>query len=253
MDSPEEQESLLENLQAYLERSAAPQAKSLPRVASWKWVCAVDNMISLMTGSDLAQFKLPDYNFKTVVPVKKKDHIPAPVLSVCCDQASSQMTPLWYLGYEKGLALTMLADPAHRQNNDLLAAIRECNLFHIVKAKSVSWNTFFGPWGSGSHWIKTVDAAAERGRRLGSSDPFLQLLLPRIARARMEVEQLDDPAYGDRMADLIQDAVATKKSKYQCSRFLLRGGVRRDKWIVDSPEETAKEDAPNRMESITFA
>ena len=221
MDTPAERVSLLADLEAWLERPEKTMHKPLPRVCSWKWVAGLDNMLQIMLSTDLSQFAHPGHEWKS--PIKISATSPsataATLLSLCVDQCSSQLSPAYYLMYAKGLNIALLHDPSHRCNNDLLGAVRSSNLWPVLRAKSLSWNVHYGPWNTGAHWAKVIDAAKERAHRLGGDDPILQMLLPRIARARGEECQLANPDYASQISDQIAASVAKKHDKFQCSRW----------------------------------
>eukprot|EP00971_Amphidinium_carterae_P176125 3491274-Amphidinium_carterae.2 len=126
MDENEETKQL-EIAQDYLQGGTGKRHQSeRARLASWKWIVALDNQLRFTWHTGLRAFVLPGYDWKQIqlvpnVPLSS----PPPVLSICADQCSSQLSPTYYLQYQLGLMLVFLHDVSHRQSNDMLNSIRE--------------------------------------------------------------------------------------------------------------------------------
>eukprot|EP00971_Amphidinium_carterae_P350026 6491349-Amphidinium_carterae.3 len=191
------------------------------RLASWKWIVALDNQLKFTWHTGLVAFALAGYEWQKLERVSTAPmSTPAPVLSICADQCSSQLSPCYFLQYELGMMLVFVHDVSHRQSNDMLNSIREAGYWPVLKAKALCYNLAYGPWQSAGHWMKVMAAAESFSCSTSAvQDAFLQELLPEIAASRRESHRLLDPDYVREMASLIVRATVEKRSRFQASRW----------------------------------
>lgn len=113
------------------------------RVASWEWLCALDNMLTSCRGSGIAAFT-PDIG----KPVAEQS---LPLLSVCIDQGSVGFSSMHYLLFGLQANCVLVSDPNHRSWNDLKHSIKQSGLWECAVAPGVAMNVGFGPF-EGQAW-----------------------------------------------------------------------------------------------------
>eukprot|EP00971_Amphidinium_carterae_P144489 2863248-Amphidinium_carterae.1 len=194
------------------------------RTASWQFLKALDNILRICTERDLSAYKVDGYNHKDLQAKPELIpglNLPLKWLSITSDQCAAQLSPLFFLSYQLGITSLQVFDPNHRVQNDLYAAVRSAGLWHLIKLKTIAWNMNYGPFQSGGHWSKVVDAGREFMKHASVSHPLFQCMLPKIARDRGETHLLGSDAYEQSIWTELEDIdkVLAKRSKMQVSRW----------------------------------
>jgi hypothetical protein len=117
---------------AFLRKAPPPKTgkriKKLFRLASYHWLCAVDNALKVTCGFGLSHFKVAKENMqKSVTGTFVYNQ-----LSICIDQGSVGWCPSFYMLFAAGLSIALHFDVLHRAWNDLKAALVLSGLWDVV-------------------------------------------------------------------------------------------------------------------------
>lgn len=207
---------------AFLRKTPPPQAtkkvKKLFRLASYHWLCAVDNAVKVMTGSGLSRFRLTPENRHLDCHGKMVQN----QLSLCIDQGSVGWCPSFYLLFACKLNMVLHFDVFHRIWNDLKAALLMTGLWDIVLLMCLVFSVNYGPFEGAAFWRQAQDACESWKKHHGADCPLFRALLPRIAKDRGTSDRLWDEEWVQELLGEVgtgRDA-STKGPKVSLSRWL---------------------------------
>lgn len=151
------------------------QKLTVPRLATYDWLCALHNALEQGTGSGLERFA-------GAAQKLAKNEVPA-VLSLCMDQEQKQWTAVWFMMFgPPKLCMVAVPDPYHRRHNDIQHAMARSGLYGHFVRKIIEFNLSYGPWQSAG-WMRDIeDAVLDVQKTLTPSDPLLLRLWPAICK-----------------------------------------------------------------------
>lgn len=191
VDHAQDEEALEEHVQAwrdaaiaFLRKTPPPQEakkiKKLFRLASYHWLCAVDNALRVMVGNGLSSFTLSPGNRHFDCSGRLVQN----QLSICIDQGSVGWCPAFYLLFACQLNLVLHFDVFHRVWNDLKASLVQAGLWDIVLLLCLVFSMNYGPFEGAAFWRQAQDSCESWKRNHGVDCPLFRSLLPRIAKDR---------------------------------------------------------------------
>ena len=193
-------------------RSAPAKPRKIPRLSALDLLTALDTQLEYTLGRGVAQF-VPQGPALDTQP----ERLGSPVLILCSDEASSNLSLVHWLQWKKGVRLVHLRDPLHREWNDVTDAIRKAGLWSTVLLSSVVFNLAFGPWQGSAWWRKLQEGGAEYAAKAEVGDLLLDEFYEAICR------DIGAEAYGDaaHKEEILQHATAGRLQQRKGERVTL--------------------------------
>lgn len=200
-----------------------PSEPQLYRLASYSWLCALDNQLRVCLGTGLVSFisaKTPKAALPSL-PEGVAGESTGKQLNISIDQGSDGWCPAIYLVHGLFLRAVLFFDPSHRVWNDCQGAIKQQGLWDTILLWGILFNLNDGPY-EGAAWWRTTQEAAESYAATAKTDcPILQNLLPRIAMETGQEERMTDPTWPQEVLDNLfaARAVDSKGPSMSTSRW----------------------------------
>ena len=154
-----------------------PPKKKIHRKKAWYTLMTLDNQLRLGAGiSGLEHFK---------VGIGEPQHWP--VLSVCVDQESSNISAISYIQRVLRLNIDPVYDVSHACWNDIRCSIKDAGDWSFALMLLASWGMKHGPWMQSGR-LHEISACVEEYKKQTAPDKceFFKACLPMIARDRRE-------------------------------------------------------------------
>jgi hypothetical protein len=170
----------------------ATRPEKVFRLSSQDLLTALDGQLRATAGFGLGAFR----------PAPSEEPVPyashrARVLTLCTDEASSNIALVCWMQWQAKLRVCHFRDPFHREWRDCQDAIKRAGLWHCVLLSTVLYNLSHGPW-DGSAWFQKLrEGAAEYWAKAEAGDPLVEVL------------------YEPLCADLQEEAAGTPEHKLQ--------------------------------------
>jgi hypothetical protein len=207
---------------AFLRKAPPPKPgkkiRKLFRLASYHWLCAVDNSLKVMCGFGLSHFKVTEENMQKSC----SGTLVYNQLSICIDQGSVGWCPSFYMLFAAELNIILHFDVSHRTWNDLKAALVLSGLWDVVLLMCLVFQMNYGPFEGAAFWRQAQDSCETWRSYHGVDCPLFRALLSRIAKDRGASDRLWDEDWVKSLVDDIgsgRDA-DTKGPKVSLSRWL---------------------------------
>ena len=105
---------------------------------------------------------------------------PPPTLVLHMDEASTNVTMVYWMQYAAGLRVLFTRDPFHRYWNDAKAALVQVGQYWAVLLCRVVFNLPYGPWDGKAWWEKMVQQVGDMVFLLPVDGPIWGELYPRV-------------------------------------------------------------------------
>lgn len=163
-----------------------------PRLASFDYLCAMQNTLESSTGVGLERF----------LPTEASVGAEVPFLMLCMDYDQKIWCPFWYLRHHLALNVEATPDFTHRRMRDLDLATDEAGLRLEVTRGHVCNNAAYGPWQGGGYMRDIEECAMEVSANLTESDSLLMHFWPAIV-ADLELPPEDRGEEGRRFSHCV--------------------------------------------------
>ena len=139
---------------------------TVPRLATYDWLVAVDNSLRGGTGSGLERFANTDASLQ-------RGEVP-PTLVLRMDQHQLQWTGVYFLeNGRKKICCLGIFDGFHRRHNDLWQAMNGSGMGGHFVCNMLELNMSYGPWQS-SAWMRDLeDGSLDVSQLMDVIDPLL--------------------------------------------------------------------------------
>ena len=189
---------------------------SLPkyyRVASYRWLQALDHALWVCTGAGWEQFCSKDTSLTLLQPQLREAlglvaGGPLRACFVAADQMSTGPSGTSFLQQPTwSISMDLLMDPPHRFWNTDKLGLLQAGAWEAVLLTTIPYSINEGPWHS-SGFLRQLVGSLEQ--YLVASDPhtdrLLQSLLPKIARDLGKEEELGTPAFLTFVVRLVENS-----------------------------------------------